>query len=172
MGEGEFRIEMRDHAEGPTGRDEAVFLVRLNQGLPFAPVADTASGGELSRVALALAAVAAGVADGPVGGSEHTARPGAQTLVFDEIDAGIGGQTAHKVAETLQRLASSVQVITITHLPQIASVAHAHFRVEKLSGDPTRTVIDRLDEVERRDEIERMLGGQEFLAAVSAGEPE
>ena len=167
MGEGEFRVEVREHGEGASGCDEAVFLVRLNRGLPFAPVADTASGGELSRIALGLAAVAAGASSAAAAGAELTGQPGAQTLVFDEIDAGIGGQTAHQVAETLRRLASRVQVITITHLPQIASVADAHFRVEKVSGDPTRTAIDRLDDAERRDELERMLGGQEFLAAVS-----
>jgi DNA repair protein RecN (Recombination protein N) len=172
MGEGEFQVELREHAAGASGRDEALFLVRLNKGLPFAAVADTASGGELSRIALALAAVAAGASDGSAGGPTLSDRSGTQTLVFDEIDAGIGGQTAHQVAETLQRLASRVQVITITHLPQIASVADAHFRVEKVSGDPTRTVIDRLDDAERRYELERMLGGQEFLASLSAGEAE
>ena len=148
------------------GRDEVVFLVRLNRGLSFAPVADTASGGELSRIALALAAVAAGAS------KERRTRAregggGTQTLVFDEIDAGIGGQTAHHVAETLRRLAARVQVVTITHLPQIASVADAHFRVEKVAGDPTQTVIERLDDAERRDELERMLGGQEFLATLT-----
>jgi DNA repair protein RecN (Recombination protein N) len=91
-----------------------------------------------------------------------------QTLVFDEIDAGIGGQTAHLVAETLQRLGRVAQVLTITHLPQIANVADAHFRVEKVSGDPTRTQIDLLDAAQRRDELERMLGGEEFLATVAA----
>src|SRR5262249_22541015 len=89
MGEGEFRVEVRDRGEGASGRDEAVFLVRLNAGLPFAPVAETASGGELSRIALALAAVSASGATGPAF---------SQTLVFDEIDAGIGGRTAHHVA--------------------------------------------------------------------------
>ena len=170
MGEGEFRVELREHGEGPSGRDESVFLVRLNRGLPFAPVADTASGGELSRIALALAAVSAGATAGPGGGAKSSDGSRTQTLVFDEIDAGIGGGTAHQVAETLQRLASRAQVITITHLPQIASVAEAHFRVEKVSGDPTRTAIDRLDDAERRDELERMLGGQEFLAALSASQ--
>ena len=172
MGEGEFQVELGEHTEGPSGRDEAVFLVRLNRGLPFAPVADTASGGELSRIALALAAVAAGAAGASNAGDVDARPDGTQTLVFDEIDAGIGGTTAHHVAETLQRLAAGTQVITITHLPQIASVADAHFRVEKVSGDPARTHIDRLDDAERRDELERMLGGQEFLAALSGGHPE
>ncbi|HEX7144655.1 MAG TPA: DNA repair protein RecN, partial [Gaiellaceae bacterium] len=134
---------------GPTGVDEAVFLIRPNAGLPFGPVAETASGGELSRVALAIAAVGGG-----------------ETLVFDEIDAGIGGETAHAVAEALRALAGRAQVVTITHLPQIASVADRHFRVEKIAGDPTHTRINLLDDAERRDELQRMLGGREFLSSV------
>jgi DNA repair protein RecN (Recombination protein N) len=153
MGEGEFRVELSAQATGPrvTGADTVAFQIRPNPGLPFAPVAETASGGELSRIALAIAAVGGG-----------------ETLVFDEIDAGIGGQTAHAVGETLERLATGAQVLTITHLPQIASRADRHFRVEKLPGDPTHTRIDPLGEPERRDEIQRMLGGQEFLTAVQA----
>jgi DNA repair protein RecN (Recombination protein N) len=149
MGEGEFRVELREREPGASGADEAVFLIRPNAGLPFGPVAETASGGELSRVALAIAAVGGG-----------------ETLVFDEIDAGIGGTTAHAVAETLRRLSDRAQVITITHLPQIASVAERHFRVEKIAGDPTHTRIAELDDAERRDELERMLGGREFLSAL------
>jgi DNA repair protein RecN (Recombination protein N) len=87
-------------------------------------------------------------------------------MVFDEIDAGIGGTTAHAVAETLRRLAGRAQVVTITHLPQIASVADRHFRVEKIDGDPTHTQIEQLADDERRDEVERMLGGAEFLASL------
>ena len=131
---------------------ETVFLIRPNAGLPFGPVAETASGGELSRVALSIAAVAGG-----------------ETMVFDEIDAGVGGETAHAVAATLKRLAERAQVLTITHLPQIASVAGAHFRVEKVPGDPTHTRIARLGEDERRTELERMLGGADFLATVAPG---
>ncbi|MER3411031.1 MAG: DNA repair protein RecN, partial [Thermoleophilia bacterium] len=91
---------------------------------------------------------------------------GGTTMVFDEIDAGIGGRTAHAVADTLVRLAGRAQVVTITHLPQIASRADRHFRVEKVPGDPTHARIQELSEDERRQEIERMLGGREFLAAV------
>ena len=150
MGEGEFRVELRQRDPGPAGADEAVFLIRPNPGLPFGPVAETASGGELSRVALALAAVAGG-----------------ETLVFDEIDAGIGGVAAHRVAETLTRLAQRAQVLTITHLPQIANAADRHFRVEKVPGDPTHTRIEQLATDERREELERMLGGEEFLATIA-----
>jgi len=151
LGEGEFKVELRERADGPgaTGSDEVSFLIRPNRGLPFAPVAETASGGELSRIALAIAAVGGG-----------------PTMVFDEIDAGIGGQTAHAVADTLVRLAERAQVITITHLPQIASRADRHFRVEKVPGDPTHTRIQQLSDDERREELERMLGGREFLAAL------
>jgi DNA repair protein RecN (Recombination protein N) len=149
MGEGEFTCEVHERDMGATGADEAVFLIRPNAGMPFGPVAETASGGELSRVALAIAAVAGG-----------------ETLVFDEIDAGIGGETANAVGRVLKRLAERAQVITITHLPQIAAVADRHFRVEKIAGDPTHTRIDVLNEDERKAELERMLGGQEFLAAV------
>jgi DNA repair protein RecN (Recombination protein N) len=149
MGEGEFRLELAERDTGASGSDGVTFLIRPNDGLPFAPVAETASGGELSRVALAIAAVGGG-----------------ETMVFDEIDAGIGGRTAHAVGETLERLAERAQVLTITHLPQIASRAERHFQVEKVPGDPTHTRIAPLGELERREEIQRMLGGQEFLSAV------
>jgi DNA repair protein RecN (Recombination protein N) len=149
MGAGEFDVELHEREPGATGADEAVFLIRPNPGMPFAPVAETASGGELSRVALAIAAVGGG-----------------ETMVFDEIDAGIGGTTAHGVAETLARLADRAQVITITHLPQIATRAERHFRVEKVPGDPTHTRIQELGSDQRREEIERMLGGREFLATL------
>jgi DNA repair protein RecN (Recombination protein N) len=153
MGDGEFEAEVSEREHGPSGRDAVEFLIRPNPGLPLAPVAETASGGELSRVALALHAVA------------H-AGAGEPTIVFDEIDAGIGGRTAHAVAEALGRLAERAQVLTITHLPQIASAAETHFRVEKVPGDPTHTRIERLAESARREEVERMLGGAEFIEAV------
>jgi DNA repair protein RecN (Recombination protein N) len=149
LGDGEFRVVLSEREPGASGADEVAFLIRPNAGLPFGPVAQTASGGELSRVALAIAAVAGG-----------------ETMVFDEIDAGIGGVTAHAVADTLRRLAGRAQVVTITHLPQIATAADRHFRVEKVPGDPTHTRIERLDDAERRDELERMLGGAEFLASL------
>ena len=149
LGEGEFRVELREREPIASGADEVAFLIRPNAGLPFAPAAETASGGELSRIALAIAAVGGG-----------------ETMVFDEIDAGIGGQTAHAVGETLRRLAQRAQVITITHLPQIATLADRHFRVEKVAGDPTHTTIEPLEDDERRQEVRRMLGGEQFISAV------
>ena len=153
LGDGEFRAELREREPAASGTDEVVFLIRPNRGLPFAPVAETASGGELSRIALSIAAVGGG-----------------DTMVFDEIDAGIGGTTAHAVADTLRRLAERAQVVTITHLPQIATRADRHFRVEKVAGDPTHTRIEPLDETQRRDELERMLGGREWLAVLGSAD--
>jgi DNA repair protein RecN (Recombination protein N) len=153
LGRGEFRVEIRDGAPSASGADEVAFVIRPNEGLPLAPVAETASGGELSRIALAIAAVGGG-----------------ETIVFDEIDAGIGGRTAHAVGDALRRLAGRAQVVTITHLPQIASLADRHFRVEKVHGDPTHTQIEQLGAGERRAELERMLGGAEFLSVLAAGE--
>jgi DNA repair protein RecN (Recombination protein N) len=149
LGEGEFRAELGAREPTTRGTDDVSFLIRPNAGLPFAPVAETASGGELSRIALAIAAVGGG-----------------ETMVFDEIDAGIGGETAHAVGDTLRRLAERAQVITITHLPQIATVADRHFSVQKIAGDPTHTRIEQLDEDGRQEEVRRMLGGQEFLQTV------
>jgi DNA repair protein RecN (Recombination protein N) len=153
LGGGEFVADLREAPVGPTGTDEVAFLIQANAGLPLAPVAETASGGELSRIALAIAAVGGG-----------------ETMVFDEIDAGIGGETAHAVGAMLRELASRAQVITITHLPQIASVAERHFSVAKIPGEPTHTRIEELGEDERPEEIRRMLGGEEFLALLAAGE--
>ncbi len=153
MADGEFAVDVREREPGPTGGDAVVLSIRPNPGLPFGAVAETASGGELSRIALALAAVAGG-----------------ETIVFDEIDAGIGGVTAHGVAEVLRRLATRAQVLTITHLPQIASVADAHFLVDKVPGDPTHTQIKRLDDPQKRDELERMLGGGAFVTALTSAE--
>jgi DNA repair protein RecN (Recombination protein N) len=149
LGEGIFEAELGERGQTASGADEVTFLIQPNRGMAPTPVAETASGGELSRIALSIAAVAGGA-----------------TMVFDEIDAGIGGGTAHAVAETLRRLAERAQVVTITHLPQIASVAGRHFRVEKVPGDPTHTRIEPLPDEERPDEIERMLGGREFLTSL------
>ena len=153
LADGELLVELAEREAGPAGGDETTFLIRPNPGLPFAPLATTASGGELSRIALALRAVA------------H-AQVGEPTIVFDEIDAGVGGRTAHAVADALKRLAATSQLVAITHLPQIASAADRHLRVEKVPGDPTHTQIEALGKAERAEELERMLGGAEFLEAI------
>ena len=155
LGSGELVVELTPRDPGPSGLDDVSFLIRTNKGMPLASVATAASGGELSRIALALRTVA------------HE-QGGENTIVFDEIDAGVGGTTAHAVANSLSSLAESTQVIAITHLPQIASVAATHLCVSKLGGDPEQTRIDVLDEEGRRVELERMLGGAEFVESLTA----
>lgn len=153
LGEGDLTVELGQRGAGPGGAETVAFYVRPNDGLPYVPVASNASGGELSRIALALRVVA------------HV-RAGEPTIVFDEIDAGVGGTTAHAVARSLERLAQRAQVLAITHLPQVASVGQTHLRVEKVAGHPTHTRIDRLEQGDRAAEIERMLGGTAFLESV------
>ncbi|MEA2156588.1 MAG: repair protein RecN [Solirubrobacteraceae bacterium] len=143
-----FEIELREREPGPSGADAVEFLIAPNPGVPAGPLRDTASGGELSRVMLALMGVAAGA-------------PGARgrTLVFDEVDAGIGGQTAHAVGDALRDLSAGRQVICITHLPQVASLAERHFSIAKDgSTTPARTTVSRLQGAEVVSELARMLG--------------
>jgi DNA repair protein RecN (Recombination protein N) len=137
---------------GARGTDALTLLIAANPGLPAAPLSQTASGGELSRIALAIR-VAARSGGGPA------------TLLLDEVDAGVGGRTANAVGEKLKALAASAQLLCITHLPQIAAQADAHFRVEKLPGDPTATRIVRLRDREVVDEVARMLGADDGDAA-------
>ena len=130
-----------------TGADEIVFRFAPNPGEPARPLAKIASGGELSRVALAIKQVLA-TAD---------ATP---TLVFDEVDAGIGGRTADPVGRSLWALARNHQVLVVTHLPQIAAHADAHFRISKRERDGrTVTEVERLDREGRIVELAAMLGG-------------
>jgi DNA repair protein RecN (Recombination protein N) len=130
---------------GPSGGDEVEFLIAPNPGVPAGPLREIASGGELSRVMLALMGAAA--------------EAGARTLVFDEVDAGIGGQTARAVGEQLRDLAAGRQVICITHLPQIASLADRHFTIVKdVSGDTARTTVTQLQRADVVGELVRMLG--------------
>lgn len=129
---------------GPSGSESAEFMLAPNPGIPAQPLRDTASGGELSRVMLALTA----------GGTGDR-----RTIVFDEIDAGIGGNTAAAVGERLREVAGDRQVIAITHLPQVASRAAVHFSVEKAAGgDVATATVTRLDDDGVVGEITRMLG--------------
>ena len=134
-------------AYGPSGGDDVEFLIAPNPGVPAGPLRETASGGELSRVMLALMSVAA------VGG------PG--TLVFDEVDAGIGGKTARAVGEQLRGLSDGRQVVCITHLPQIASLAERHFTIVKdTTAGTARTTVTELARADVVGEIVRMLGAE------------
>jgi DNA repair protein RecN (Recombination protein N) len=141
----EVSLETHPDGHGPNGRERSTFIVATNPGLPASPLRDAASGGELSRVMLALSGLGPGA--------------GARSLVFDEIDAGIGGNTARAVGERLRRLGEERQVICITHLPQIASLASAHFRIEKHADrGETRATVERVDGEALVAEICRMLG--------------
>jgi DNA repair protein RecN (Recombination protein N) len=132
---------------GPSGRESVELLVSTNPGMPISPLGETASGGELSRVMLALAGL---------GPAERVG-----TLAFDEIDAGIGGKVARRVGERLRGLGQQRQVVCITHLPQVASLAAAHFRVNKLAGeDSTSATVARVGGEELVAEIVRMLGAE------------
>jgi len=132
---------------GASGRETVELRVAPNPGIEPAPLRDAASGGELSRVMLALSGL------GPAAG--------AATLVFDEIDAGIGGNTARVVGERLRALGAEHQVLCITHLPQVASLADVHFRLEKdVAGEQARATVERLEGEAVVEEIRRMLGGQ------------
>ena len=146
MGDAAVEIELAERELGAAGADEVRILLAPNPGLKPAPIADAASGGELSRVALALRVAA------------HD-RDAVPTLVFDEVDAGVGGATAVAVGQKLRELAGSTQVIVITHLAQIAALADRHYRVLKVSGDPTETTIEALDDGGVDAELARMLGG-------------
>lgn len=144
----EVRLEPHPDGYGPGGRETVELLLATNPGIDPAPLRDAASGGELSRTMLALTGLAAG--------------SGAATLAFDEVDAGIGGNTARAVGERLRALGEERQVLCITHLPQVASLAPTHFRIAKdLGGEPATARVERLQGDDVVAEIRRMLGGEE-----------
>ncbi|AXC48726.1 DNA repair protein RecN [Paracoccus suum] len=141
---------------GPSGQDAVSFSVATNPGAPAGPLDRIASGGELSRFLLALKVCLAR-------GNE------AVTMIFDEIDRGVGGATADAVGRRLARLSEDAQVLVVTHAPQVAARAGSHFRVSKaVAGGETRSQVVLLDEAERRDEIARMLAGERITDAARA----
>src|SRR5687767_6493370 len=159
MPHGEFRVALDEkpiERADATGLERVEFQVKLNPGLPFGPLAKVASGGELSRISLAI----------------EVARSGASPVtafVFDEVDAGIGGRVADIVGRKLRELSTTRQVLCVTHLPQVASHGEAHYRVEKhTDGKISRTEVRRLSSKERVEELSRMLGGVEVTARTRA----
>jgi DNA repair protein RecN (Recombination protein N) len=147
MGGARLRVLVERRELGPRGWDRVELLLGANRGEELRPLARVASGGELSRIMLALK-LALRAAD-PVA-----------TYVFDEVDAGVGGATAEVVGQKIRGVADGRQVICVTHLPQIAALADVHFRVEKGERDGrVETAVTRLSKAERREEIARMLGG-------------
>ncbi|MFN3921922.1 MAG: DNA repair protein RecN, partial [Caldimicrobium sp.] len=146
----------------PNGLDEVEFLFSSNPGLPLRPLEMVVSGGELSRIYLAFRSLL-------------KEKKGVQTLIFDEIDTGIGGETAIRVGEKLKKLSQEVQIFCITHLPQIVRFADHHFIVEKLLGEKgSITTVREIKGEERLKELARMLGdannldlAEKFLAGKS-----
>jgi DNA repair protein RecN (Recombination protein N) len=156
---GRFLVAVEHDADGacqPQGLDDIEFRVTANPGQPPAPVARVASGGELSRISLAIQVAA------------KTARP-IPVMVFDEVDSGVGGGVAEIVGRRLAELGARAQVLCVTHLPQVASQAQHHLRVAKLTdGETTRTTLKALTEAEKVEELARMLGGVEITGTTRA----
>jgi DNA repair protein RecN (Recombination protein N) len=146
-GKASERIQLGDHRLDASGMDQIEFLIRPNPGQPFRPLQRIASGGELSRIMLAIRNVL-------------RRSDGLPTLVFDEVDAGIGGAQAESVGARLKRLSEDFQILCVTHLPQIAVFGDTHLKVSKQVEDGrTRFLVDTIRNAEREREIARMLGG-------------
>jgi DNA repair protein RecN (Recombination protein N) len=142
-----FRSSIAAAEPGPSGTDRVEFEVSTNPGAPFGPLTRIASGGELSRFILALKVALAEAGT-------------AATMIFDEVDRGVGGAVASAIGERLARLAERSQVLVVTHSPQVAARASHHYRIEKSHGPGgTRTTVRKLTDAERREEIARMLSG-------------
>jgi len=142
-----FRTAFGEAEPGASGIDRVEFEVSTNPGAPFGPLTRIASGGELSRFILALKVALAEAGT-------------AQTMIFDEIDRGVGGAVASAIGERLARLAQKSQLLVVTHSPQVAARAAHHYRIEKLHEEGgTRTFVRKLTPDERREEIARMLSG-------------
>ena len=151
----EFVIDISEKENfSVNGRDECTFMMSMNPGEATRPLMDVASGGELSRIMLGIKSVMAG-------------KDSVGTLIFDEIDAGISGRTAQKVSEKLSKIATEHQVICITHLAQIASMADSHYEIIKqVDGGKTKTSIHKLDNEEIKNELARLIGGAELTDKV------
>ena len=156
-----FQVAVETLAEdraGPTGTDRVAFEIATNPGAPFGDLGAIASGGELARFALALKAALAGRAEG--------AQP---LMIFDEVDQGVGGAVADAVGLRLRRLAADAQVLVVTHSPQVAARADAHWRIAKAGdGERLRTAVETLSPADREEEIARMLAGAQITDAARA----
>ncbi len=159
MGKADFRIALEsepDIAPNPHGAERVEFLIAANPGQPPRPLRKVASGGELSRISLAIEVAALGIDTVP-------------TMVFDEVDTGISGAVADVVGRKLRALGSRCQVMCVTHLPQVAAQGHAHWRVRKASDEGvTMSAVEHLDEDGRIEELARLLGGANIGDAARA----
>ncbi|MEO9078982.1 MAG: DNA repair protein RecN [Rhodanobacter sp.] len=156
---GQLQIELEPTTSDepdPLGRERCELMVSANPGQPLRPLRKVASGGELARISLAIEVATLG---GDSIGS----------MIFDEVDSGIGGAVAEVVGQKLRSLGNQCQVLCVTHLPQVAAQGHAHLRVSKRNdGDSTHTLVDLLDVSGRREELARMLGGVEITRETRA----
>ena len=153
----EFSAKTAEDGLDETGMDEVRFLMSANVGEDLKPIAKIASGGELARIMLALKSVLAETDD-------------VTTLIFDEVDTGVSGRAAQKVAEKMAGVARNKQVLCVTHLPQIAAMADTHFSVEKGERDGrTFTEVERLSRARRVEELARLTGGEHITPTILAG---
>ncbi|HEY4556245.1 MAG TPA: DNA repair protein RecN, partial [Lysobacter sp.] len=159
MGGGRFDVAIEPIDEDrpdPSGAERVEFLVAANPGQPARALRKVASGGELSRISLAIEVAALGLDAVP-------------TMVFDEVDSGIGGAVAHIVGQKLRALGARRQVLCVTHLPQVAAQGHAHYRVSKSASEGvTLSAVRVLDAKQREEEIARMIGGVELTREARA----
>jgi DNA repair protein RecN (Recombination protein N) len=156
---GQLQIELEPTTSDkpdPLGRERCELLVSANPGQPLRPLRKVASGGELARISLAIEVATLG-------------KDTVGSMIFDEVDSGIGGAVAEVVGQKLRSLGTQRQVLCVTHLPQVAAQGHAHLRVSKRSdGASTHTLVDLLDAAGRREELARMLGGVEITRETRA----
>ena len=153
---GRFEVQIQPTDAGPQGRDAVSFLVSSHPGMTPRPVGKVASGGELSRIALAISVTTSELGEAP-------------TLIFDEVDSGVGGAVAHTVGQLMQQLGQARQVLAVTHLPQVAACASQHLRVAKhQTGGQTASQVLPIQGQARLEELARMLGGQSLSAATLA----
>src|SRR5690606_26061218 len=163
MPHGRFIIEVTHQAQAPatrSGTDAVNFMVTTNPGQPLQALSKVASGGELSRISLAIQVITASQMTTP-------------TLMFDEVDVGVSGATAATVGSLLRQLGQACQVICVTHLPQVAAKAHQQLRVDKTTdGEHTETIMVELEHQQRVIELARLLGGDQVTAASKANAEE
>lgn len=156
LGNAKFVTDIQPATASRHGIDTINFMVQTNPGTPIGLLSKVASGGELARISLAIQVVTAASSNIP-------------SLIFDEVDVGIGGGTAERVGRLLRQLGDTSQVLCVTHQPQVASLAHQHYQISKISGkSTTHTQLRLLNSTQRSEEIARMLGGVEITAQTLA----
>lgn len=155
-----FEVAFSEKKPDASGIDEVRFLMSANVGEELRPIHKIASGGELARIMLAMKTV-------------FSQQEQIGTMVFDEVDTGVSGRAAQKVAEKMARISRQKQVLCVTHLPQLAAMADTHFTVEKgVSGGRTFTKVQELSRLQRREELARLTGGEQISQTMVDGAEE